>query len=97
MVGNEHKFINDPSPSGAMIFRCGKHHTEAMEEQSPKVRTRKLPSLGRSACHSNGTAPAEVTTRVSVAAPEIIPKQSNPFICVHRMNMAHRRRYSTVI
>jgi len=84
MVGNEHKFINnDPSPSRAMTFRCGKPNAipSAMEEQSPKVRTRKLPSLGRSAFHSNVTAPAEVTTRASEAALAIFPKQSNLFIC----------------
>jgi hypothetical protein len=51
-----------------------------MDEQSPSVRTRKLPSLGRSAFHSNVMAPAELTTRASPTAADKIFKQSKRFI-----------------
>src|SRR5262245_64036383 len=82
-VGNEQRFISkDPSPSRAITFRWGKPSAmpRAMEEQSPKVRTRKLPSPGRRAFHSQVTAPAEVTTRASPAATTIALHQSHLLI-----------------
>src|SRR5262245_38363108 len=90
-VGNEQRFISkDPSPSRAITFRCGKPNAipRAMEEQSPKVRTRKLPSPGRRAFHSRVTAPAEVTTRASAAATAIVLKQSNLFIYASGLGIA---------
>src|SRR5262245_42857742 len=93
-VGNEQRFISkDPSPSRAITFRWGKPNAipKAMEEQSPKVRTRKLPSPGRRAFHSKVTAPAEVTTRASPVATAMVLKQSNLFICASHFKLAHRR------
>src|SRR5215510_7905406 len=93
-VGNEQRFISkDPSPSRAITFRWGKPSAmpRAMEEQSPKVRTRKLPSPGRRAFHSKVTAPAEVTTRASPVATAMVLKQSNLFICASHFKLAHRR------
>src|SRR5262245_62527622 len=97
-VGNEHRFINnDPSPSSAITFRCGKPNAipRAIEEQSPKVRTRKLPSPGHRAFHSKVTAPAEVTTKTSATATAMVLKQSNLFINASRFKLAHRRLEST--
>src|SRR5215468_10831699 len=79
-VGREQRFISsDPSPSRAMTLRRGspKAIPKAMDEQSPKVRTRKLASLGLKACHSSVVAPAELTTN---ASPARAFKQSKRFI-----------------
>jgi hypothetical protein len=68
IVGREQRFIsNEPSPSKAITLRCGSPSAipKAIEEHSPKVRTRKFPSLGRNALHSRVVAPAEVTTNAS--------------------------------
>jgi len=83
IVGNEHKFINnDPSPSSAITLRRGSPNAipKAMDEQSPKVLTRKLPSLGLSAFHSSVVAPAELTTSASPASATMVCRQSNRFI-----------------
>src|SRR5215472_4405574 len=82
-VGREQRFIsNDPSPSRAMTLRRGspKAIPKAMDEQSPKVRTRKLASLGLKACHSSVVAPAELTTNASPARAASAFKQSKRFI-----------------
>src|SRR5262249_1956904 len=97
-VGNEQRFISkDPSPSRAITFRWGKPSAmpRAMEGQSPKVRTRKLPSPGRRAFHSKVTVPAEVTTRSSPPATPTLVKQSNLFRGAARFKLAHRRLEST--
>src|SRR4029077_20983146 len=97
IVGNEHKFINnDPSPSRAITCRCGKLRAipRAMEEQRPKVRTRKLPSLGRNAFHSNVIAPAEVMTNASAALAATTLKQSNLFTVVHSLSSFRRGQLS---
>lgn len=83
IVGSEQRFINkEPSPSKAMTLRCGNPSAmpSAIEEQSPRVRTRKLPSDGLSAFHSKVTAPAELTTKASPADTATACKQSNLFI-----------------
>src|SRR5918999_598472 len=83
IVGSEQRFIkSDPSPSKAMTFRSGKPSAipRAIEEHNPSVRTRKLPSLGRTEFHSNVSAPAELTTNASAAAAASTAKQSNLFI-----------------
>ena len=49
IVGSEQRFINnEPSPSNATTLRCGNPNAmpRAIDEHKPKVRTRKLPSLG---------------------------------------------------
>ena len=56
---------------------------EAIDEQSPNVRTRKLPSLGRSAFHSSVIAPAELTTSASLDNAATSLRQSNLFIACH--------------
>jgi hypothetical protein len=85
MVGKEQRFMsNDPSPSRAITLRCGKPKAipKAMDEQSPRVLTRKLPSLGLRAFHSSVVAPAELTIRASPASAANAFKQSNRFICL---------------
>src|ERR1700747_2852810 len=83
IVGSEQRFIsNDPSPSKAITLRRGSPNAmpKAMDEQSPKVRTRKLASLGRKACHSRVVAPAELTATASPARAASAFRQSKRFI-----------------
>src|SRR5687767_10051525 len=80
IVGRVERFISsDPSPSSAMILPSGKPRAipKAIDEQSPSVRTRKLPSLDRRAFHSSVTAPAELTTKASPASGASVLRQSN--------------------
>src|SRR5438093_11432518 len=93
MVGSEQRFINkDPSPSSAITLRCGKPRAmpNAMEEQSPNVLTRKFPSPGRRAFHSNVVAPAELTTKASFASPDNAFKQSNRLIAFYFRSLIWR-------
>jgi len=82
MVGSEQRFINsEPSPSSATTLRRGKPSAipKAIEEQSPRVLTRKFPSLGRTAFHSRVVAPAELTTNPSSMTSASAFRQSSLF------------------
>src|SRR5215470_13709838 len=70
MVGRPQRFIRKaPSPSMAMILRCGKTRASpaAMEETNPRVRVFKFPSPGLSAHHSRAPQPVH-TTKASPAS-----------------------------
>src|ERR1043166_8528951 len=85
IVGNEQRFISsEPSPSSAITWRRGRPSAmpSAIEEQSPRVRTRKFPSEGRSAFDSKVTAPAELTASASPHAAATTFKQSNLFSAI---------------
>src|SRR4029079_1655615 len=85
IVGSEQRFISSvQSPSSAITCLCCKPSAtpSAIEEQSPRVRTRKFPSEGRSAFHSKVTAPAELTVSASPHAAATAFKQSNLFSAI---------------
>src|SRR5262245_10794460 len=83
MVGSDERFISsEPSPSRATIRRPGRPSAmpSAIDEQSPSVRTRKLPSPGRKEFHSKVIAPAELTMSASSMTGASAFRQSNRFM-----------------
>src|SRR5262249_24115321 len=83
MVGSDERFISsEPSPSNATILRPGRPSAmpNAIDEQSPSVRTRKLLSPGRKEFHSKVIAPAELTMSASPMTGARALRQSNRFM-----------------
>src|SRR5581483_7163045 len=92
------RFIHSaPSPSSTITLRSGwpSARPSPMDEHRPSVLACRLPSLGRTACHSTVAPPAVVTTNASPTSSLIASRASLRFILPllqHRAGDEQRHR-----